>query len=98
LGAPLQCDGGLLEPEVVTEISDGFLEDLPGLVLPETLEMDGIQIEGHDNNEITENDSGNIRNIWIFLLCGFAFICFLLVVILLIVFLVLRNKQKQKDI
>jgi hypothetical protein len=97
LGAPMQWEGGSLAPDSVTEISDVSLENLPGLVLPEPLDPDNVENEIYENYDTTENESKNFSNIWIFLLCGFAIFCFLLVVGLGIVFLVVKKKGKTNQ-
>ncbi len=94
LGAPMQWEGGSLSPEPVTEISDALLESLPGLLLPEALDPDNLENEINVNIDATENESENSTKIWIFLLCGLAILCFLLVVGLVIVFVVLRKKKQ----
>jgi hypothetical protein len=94
LGAPMQWEGGSLAPEPITEISEAFLETLPGLLLPEALDPDNLENVINSNIDATENESENSTNIWIFLLCGLAIFCFLLVVGLVIVFIVLRKKSK----
>jgi hypothetical protein len=94
LGAPMQWDGGSLAPEPVTEISEAFLESLPGLLLPEALDPDNMENEINVNIDAPENESENSTNIWIFLLCGLAIFCFLLAIGLVLVFFVLRKKNK----
>jgi hypothetical protein len=94
LGAPMQWEGGSLEPKAITEISATFLEDLPGLDVHDTLETDDIQNEFYDNNGIIENSSKNSTTIWIFILCGLASLGFLLVTGLVIVYIILKKKQK----
>jgi hypothetical protein len=94
LGAPMQWAGGSLAPEPVTEISEAFLESLPGLLLPEAIDPDNMENEINVNIDAPENEFDNSTNIWIFLLCGLAIFCFLLVIGLVIVFIVLRKKKK----
>lgn len=93
LGAPMQWDGGSLQPEAITEISPDFLESLPELVSPGEESAVNIPIESEtiDKPGLFDWKPPLWLGVLVLLLGLFVFVVGAIIMIVV----VLKNKKQQ---
>ncbi len=92
LGAPMQWEGGSLEPESVTEISAEFLENLPKLFSP------GLQLTDDSQTENESTGESGFLNwrppLWLAILVLLIGL-FLFTIALILLIINIRKRKKQ---